>query len=444
MDGNEELKREISLGGAVSLIAGMMIGSGVFILTGKGAGMTGPSVSLAFALAGLAVIFFAAVLAVFGAAMPRAGGTYVYPSRILSPFWGTIVVWSVLLGGSASISITALGFSSFLRAIVPSLPLVLTSVVVIWVFFFINLAGVKISSIAQTIMVVVLLLALIMFAGAGLFNLRPQLMKPFFPEGISGFLGAWILLLYAYAGYQIVVDLGGEIKNPQKNIPRALGFAFLIVIVVYLSVSIAAVGNLNWVDLGAAEVGLVEAAEEFLPSHGVSFFIVGGGLLALSTTLNGCFLAFSRDAYAAARDKILPSQLASVNKRFRTPHNSLFVYAVISTIAIVAIPNITYWGMLIGEGVAFGGIILGVAGLLFPFRYKETYEASPFKFRGPLKWIIPLIAVLISVFGFVVSMAVYPEALILLLTWIGLGILYYCWRKKSLKKRGVTMGESEE
>jgi Amino acid permease. len=69
----------------------MGVGSGVFILTGKGTGMTGPSVSLAFALAGLVVIFLAAVLAVFGAAVPRAGETYVYPSRILSP-WRTIAV----------------------------------------------------------------------------------------------------------------------------------------------------------------------------------------------------------------------------------------------------------------------------------------------------------------------------------------------------------------
>ena len=164
----------------------------------------------------------------------------------------------------------------------------------------------------------------------------------------------------------------------------------------------------------------------------------------MSTTLNGCFLAFSKDAYAAARDKILPSQFASMDKRFRTPHNSLFVYAVISTIAIVAIPGITYWGVLIDEGIAFGGVILGVAGLLFPFRYKETYKVSPFKLRGPVKWIIPLIAVLISVFGFVVSMAAYPEALILLLIGIGLGILYYCWRKKSLKKRGAAIEDSEE
>ena len=109
---------------------------------------------------------------------------------------------------------------------------------------------------------------------------------------------------------------------------------------VYLSVSIAAVGNLDWMDLGASEVGLVEAVGE-IPSI-LRSFIFYSGRRALSTTLNGCFLAFSRDAYAAARDKILLSQLASVNKRFRTSHNSLFVYAVISTITLVAIPDITY------------------------------------------------------------------------------------------------------
>ena len=191
--------------------------------------------------------------------------------------------------------------------------------------------------------------------------------------------------------------------------------------------------------MGASEVGIVEAATEFLPPYGVLFLIVGGGLLALSTTLNGCFLAFSRDIYAAAKDKILPSRLASINKRFGTPHNSLFILAVVSTIAIVAIPNTTYWGMLLGEGMMVGGIILGVSGLLFPYRCKEIYEASPFKFKGPLKWMIPLIALFVSVFGFVASMAVYPEALVPLLLWISFGILYYYWRKKLLKKRGINI-----
>ena len=318
-----KLQRKVGLWPLIFFIFGYVVGVGVLIQSGITAGITGPMLWLAFLLAAIPAVINAIILCYVSSALPVSGGAWVYSSRLGSPMIGMIVVATVMLNIMSGLALVALGFGIYFEIFVPNSFLIMAILILI-IFYVINIFGVKFTSGVQVFLVICGdFLVIVIFIIFGLPNVKIANLSGskggLFPTGIIGILMGVIILNFSYQGYTSVIEIGAEIKNPRKNIPLALFISFTLIIVVYVLIAIIMTGVMYWETLGTMEGTIVDVAALFFPSW-VLLFLSVLVLIAIASTIHAMLLAYSRNLFSAARDRLLPSFIAKINKRFNTPH----------------------------------------------------------------------------------------------------------------------------
>ncbi|MFJ5770550.1 APC family permease [Psychrobacillus sp. NPDC093180] len=372
------LKKVLGLGDVMSIGAGQIIGAGVMALTGIAIGMTGSGVTLAFVISSVFTLFMVLPIAVMGSAIPTTGGLYRYTSRLLSPkigfFWLTLFILAQLTLAMYSIS-----FAEYVQGLVPSAPLKLVAFTLLTVFFIANLVGVKFAALVEKFMVIILLLALIVFVVWGMPEVNYAVFNTgeMFSGGFVGFFMAVGLLSFATGGAQVVAELGGEMKNPGRDIPLTIIVTTLAIGLLYAFMATIAVGVLPIADV--ANMPLTDVARTILPGPLFIFFMVGGAMFALATTLNATLSWVTKGIMIACEDGWLPKSLGKVNKRFGTPHWLLTLFYIIGVIPIVTGLSLGLISAL-GTGVfLLSNIIPVFAATKLPKKYPELYKRAPFK-----------------------------------------------------------------
>jgi len=395
MSERQHLKRTISLLHLVGIEVGQSIGAGIFALTGLALAMTGPSLFLAFLGAAVPVALAMAVLAMLASAEPISGGTYYYGSRFFSPVASFTGVWAYILGAVLGMfPLYALTGATFLQAVIPGLPKLPVALLLLAVFFVTNLLGAKIAIWVQAILVGVLLIALLLFMGTGLPQLSLQHFSPLFPGGLSGFLVASAILTFTILGANAAVELGDEIIDPAKNIPRSFLISIPIVTLIYVVIGIVAAGLAPWNSWADSSLSTIAAA--FLQGPFFVFFIVGGGFLAVATTLNATYLWGTKSLILISEDGLFPQGLARVNRRFGTPHWFLIIIFIVSSTAlIVAGDRVETFAVF----ASLGGIIIFIpvmgAALRLRGHHPEIYERSTLQLKGFLYFLAPAAGLLL-------------------------------------------------
>ncbi|MEU0571294.1 APC family permease, partial [Nonomuraea sp. NPDC005983] len=239
-----------------------MIGAGVFSAFAPAASAAGPWLLAALALAAVVAYCNATSSARLAALYPESGGTYVYGRRRLGPFWGYLAGWGFTVGKTASCAAMALTFAAYAA---PALarPLAIAAVVGVTVL---NLYGVQRSAMVARVMVAFVLAVLAALVAAGLLG-TPHAPSPvgdhLAPSGgadVWGMLQAAGLLFFAFAGYARIATLGEEVRDPSRTIPRAIGIALGVTLVVYALVALATLRTLGAAGLGASEAPLADVA----------------------------------------------------------------------------------------------------------------------------------------------------------------------------------------
>ena len=260
-----KLKKVLGLGDVMGIGVGQIIGAGVMALTGIAIGMTGSGVTLAFIISSIFTLFMVVPIAVMGSAIPTTGGLYRYTSRLLSPkigfFWLLLFILAQL-----TLAMYAISFADYVQGLVPSAPLKLVAFVLLTVFFIANLVGVQFAALVEKLMVIVLLAALIVFVAWGVPAIDYTVFNStdMFPSGFVGFFMAVGLLSFATGGAQVVAELGGEMKNPGRDIPLTIVVTTLGVGLLYAFIATIAVGVLPIADV--ANKPLTDVARTILPN----------------------------------------------------------------------------------------------------------------------------------------------------------------------------------
>src|SRR5699024_2366733 len=267
--------------GAVAMLMGAMIGAAVFVLLGPLAKLTGPSLPLAFLLGALPAFFGSAYYIQLGSMFPSTGGTYLYTSRLLSPTLGVLAAFWILFAGIGANGMLALGFVNYISFYLGQLPIKSTAILIIIVFVIINLFGMRFSSLLQIYMVIWMVGSLLLYIVSGLFELQsPSFIsvdnEPFFRNGLSGLLMATVLSFYSYAGYGLITEIGGEIRNSHKNTPRAIAISLLLVTAIYMGAAYVSTKVIPLEKFISFTASLPMAATYFLPDLGVHVIAVGG------------------------------------------------------------------------------------------------------------------------------------------------------------------------
>ena len=430
------MKRTIGLGGAVVIIVGFVIGIAIFILPGELAASTGPAVVISYALASLMALFSCVVAAQIGSVFPVTGGSFVAVSRLISPFWGFIIVWLMIGGSAIVIGLLSFGFADYLQLIWPGLNRRLVAFLLVCTIGALNLLGVKDALIGQGIMVISLLFALSVFSFAGFVHLEVDNLTPFMPNGFSPVLAATVPAFFSYAGFMVVIELGGEIKHPSRNIPLALAISFTTVLLVYSLVSVATVGVIPWQELGEIKAPLGEAARRILPAW-VAMGITLTALAAAASSVNVMLLGYSRDLVALARARVLPALIEKISGKGQQPVNSILLLVSLALVTVIIGGKISELATLIVIAMLVFQIVLGIAALLVPRKMAKQYVNSGLS-MGTITYRFFCIGLIVLSLALLVTASFgNPGTVMIGGFFILAGVVYYLIRRSSLARKGI-------
>jgi APA family basic amino acid/polyamine antiporter len=429
------LKRDVGLFGVIALAAGAVIGGGPFVLAGPASALAGPAVWISYLIIGLPMIIVAVCYASIASAMPIEGGTYYYPSRVLSPFWGFLAGWSRWLAYITPLALTAFVFSDHIQTVAPGLSAPFLMVGFIAVFYILNVLGIKISSIAQMVMFGILVAGFLVFIGAGLPKVEAQNFSPMMPFGLSGAVKAAALLFFAYVGFTAAAEIGEEVKNPARNVPLGMILGLLVCIVLYVLMSITASGTLLWSEQAKSSTPIYDAAKLVLPAVASTILLLIV-VLAVSTSQNGFQLAASRIVMSLGRDRAVPERLSSVNSRFGTPVWGLTATVIIALVFVFSGKGLVFACYTSNLTFLFSYILVMVATMVLKTRKPDLYEKAPIKLKGIWRFVLPIVAIVVTV----VFMALQePEAMLWTAVWLVIGAIVFLVRRQQLAKEGVSL-----
>ena len=328
----KKLQRTLSLPGAIAVSVGGML-SGIFVLPGLAVGITGSSVWLAFLVAALCILPAVLSKSELATAMPKSGGTYVYIERAFGPLFGTIAgigLWLSLLLKSA---FSLVGLSAYLYVLIEidassTKGIALFALLVI---LLLNVFGVKKVEKTQLIIVSISVLSLIGIVFFGTSSFDSSLLEPVFVDGSSGFITGVAFLYISYAGVTKIAAVAGEIKNPEKNLPRTMIFSLFLITMIYVLVALVLVGNVE-ASVLSTDIKPIHTLFQSIGGNTLGYVAGAVGVITLLSMANSGVLASSRFPFAMGKDRLMPGFLGSVSSKFMTP-----VSAIITTSTLIAL-----------------------------------------------------------------------------------------------------------
>ncbi|MBV9611299.1 MAG: amino acid permease [Acidobacteriaceae bacterium] len=448
------LQRVLGLWSAIAIVIGTVIGSGVFLVPSTMIRHVGSVEKLfvVWIVAGLLSLFGALTYAELAAALPEAGGEYVYLSAAYGPFWGYLYGWTQFwVGKSGSIATLAAGFYTYVTAFAPILgtPLIvvplhigpagslleirygqLLAIAIILILAAVNYVGVRSGGNLQlfTTSVKMLLIAGIvvvaLFSGKGDFsNFKMHIASP---GGMAGFFAAMVSALWAYDGWNNVSMVSSEVKNPPRNLPRALILGTAAVMVTYLLVNVAYFYVLNPAQVAQSNRVAADAMAALYgkPAAAAVTFAV---LISIFAALNGSILSGARVPYAMARDGLFFQSAAVVHPIYRTPGNAMILLCVWSCVVVLS-----GWYDDLYNFVIFGSWILYLLTAISVFVLRRKFPALPRPYRVIGYPVVPVLFCAVALFLLGSTIQTRPRESFMGLGLMALGVPFYLyWKRKT-------------
>lgn len=333
--------QKIGFSDCMGLAIGQIIGSGIMVLTGVVIGLTGHGTPYAFILGALLAVATCVPFIVLTSTIPASGAGYTYVKRLMGDKTGFMYIGMFVLS-QVLIATFAKGFASYFCSIFPQFNDIVVAMAALIACTGINLVGLQSSAKVQKCMVAFLLVSLLLFIVFGLPKVQWDTLvletKNIMPNGPKNFFTGVALLSFACGGAKFVAENGDDIVEPAKTIPKVIIISTSIVAVFYALIGIVASGILP-VEMVAFQ-NLTLVAQEIFPTWLYLFFVFGGAVFALLTTLNGTLSWVTRGLQAAAKEGWLPEKCAVENKN-GVPVIILAVFFIMGAIPIVSGMDLT-------------------------------------------------------------------------------------------------------
>ena len=325
-----ELKRTLGLAECIFFGVGSILGAGIYTLIGKVAGIAGNFIWLSFAISSLCAIFTAFSYAELSAAFPTAGGEYVYTKKAFGKTMGQVLGIIISLNGIIVGATVAIGFAGYLANLLEFNKLAGT-LGIISIIFLINVSGIRQGSIVNIIFTVIETAGLLIVIFFGISSIGDVDLFEMPSGGINSIVSAAALAFFGYVGFEEIVKLAEETKNPEKNIPRALIAAGFIVTVVYVLVAICSVSVISFEELAKSNSPLADVIGSSLGRNGVLAITIIA-LFATSNTILANMIGSSRVILDMAKETKIMKRLAYVSPKRKTPIGALILIFVTMTL----------------------------------------------------------------------------------------------------------------
>jgi APA family basic amino acid/polyamine antiporter len=338
-----KVKPVLSLFDAVNISLGSIIGAGIFVIIGAATALAGPAVFLSAIIAGAVAMFTGIVSAGLSRMFPKSGGAYLFAREASSALMGFIVgiVWifsNVVAGATV-----AVGFGYYLALLVPGIPIKIAAAILALFAIAVQLKGVKESSSLNNVLVALKVLILLFFVISAVFFFKAANFITLAPFGMGGVLAGAATIFFAYAGFARVSVIADEIKDAAKNVPKAILISILLSTIIYVLVSIAAVGIAGYEIIAKSNSPLADAIN--VEGFGFGFTLVSiGALIATATVILASILGVSRVMQTMAENRELPLVLAEVDKTSGVPRKAVMVsgIAMLLFVFFADLPNLAY------------------------------------------------------------------------------------------------------
>ena len=331
-----KLERNYGLTTALSLGIGTMIGAGIFILPSFAAGRAGPASTISYFIGGVIAILTAISLSELATGMSKAGGSYYFINRSLGPFFGTITGLGMWIGLIFASAFYMIGFEYYLSYFFQlEVDLAMISLNNRFIAFIITLAmiamnyfGTKGAGNFQNVIVVLLLVILGIFTLGGILHIQMDVgtknLDTFAPQGWSPVAGVAALVFIGFMGFEVVATVAEEIKEPEKNLWRAMIGSVVIVTILYMVIMLIAVTIVDYQALSDQDTPISYVAEQFMGKPG-GVLMTLAALLATVSSANASILSASRISLAMGKDRILHPWTNKLHPEYSTPSNAIIL-----------------------------------------------------------------------------------------------------------------------
>ncbi len=446
-----ELKRDLGLWGAASIVVGTVIGSGIFLVPKSMVQNVGSAemVIFVFVFGGLLSLAGALTYAELSAAMPEAGGEYVYLREAYGPFFAFLYGWTQMwVAKSGSIATLATAFFTYMANFFPALEGVITefhvpllglltiktgqifAMVVIGLLGWLNYFGVKVGGNVQvgvTVVKVGLIAMLIVvgltFSGGNMANFSSSVPAP---GGVAGFFAALVAALWAYDGWNNVSMVSSEVKNPQRNLPLALIYGTVAVMAIYILANLAYFYVLPASGVAGSDRVAAAMMRQVWGDGGANAVSVAA-MISIFAALNGSILTGARVPYAMARDRLFFRSIGDVHPKYFTPANSIIALTAWSMVLILS----GGYDQLFTYVIFASWILYGMAtASVLVLRRKRPDMPRPYRALGYP--VVPIIFVLVAAALIVSTLQKSPRESLMGLGIMATGIPFYLYWKRKL------------
>ncbi len=405
---------------------GVIIGTGIFVLTGEVAGtLAGPAIALSFVFAGVACALAALCYAEFASTVPVAGSAYTFSYASLGELVAWIIGWDLILELALGAATVASGWSDYFRIVCDdtlgiNLPVWvdgahhnLVAALLVLAITAVLCLGVKISSRVTAVVVAIKLTVVLLVIVAGLFYVNGGNLDPFIPPsgskpaaggeattsllqdlglntgtfGIGGIFTGAALVFFAYIGFDVVATAAEESKNPKRDMPIGIFGSLAICTVLYVAVSLVVTGMVPYNEI-KLEAPLAEAFNS-VGKTGIAQVISVGALAGLTTVTLILMMGQSRVFFAMSRDRLLPPVFSRVSKRFGSPYRTTILTGI-AVAALAFFVELETLAQLVNIGTLFAFIVVAL-GVIVLRRTRPDLERA---YRTPLVPLVPILAVL--------------------------------------------------
>jgi APA family basic amino acid/polyamine antiporter len=451
-ESEHRLRKDLSAWDLTVFGIGVIIGTGIFVLTGIAAATkAGPAISLSFVFAGVACALAALCYAEFASTVPVAGSAYTFSYASLGELVAWIIGWDLVLEFTLGAAAVSVGWAQYFASVFPipesisgegsvnlaagAIVLVLTAVMVL---------GVKLSSRFNAVMVTIKLAVVLLFIAAGAVKIKSANWDPFIPPpgeapqaanavetgspliqalfGIEPLAFGWLgigfgaaIVFFAFIGFDVVATTAEETRRPQRDLPVGILGSLAICTLLYVVVSLVLTGIVRYTELNSAAP--MADALEAVGYEWISDLVSLGALAGLTTVVLILMMGQSRVLFAMSRDRLLPGWLSSVHPRYGTPWVISLITGVVVAVIATFVPLSTLADMVnIGTLFAFVLVSLGVIVL------RRTRPDLPRAFRTPAVPLVPILAVLACLF---LMLNLGTLTWWRFLVWMALGLVVY-------------------
>jgi APA family basic amino acid/polyamine antiporter len=375
----------------MSAAVGQIIGAGIMSLMGAALAMTGRSTVFSFGIAAMLTIVSAAPIIIASGTIRMRGGGYTMAALLGGETFGGIYV-CLNLFSNLSLAMYALSFADYFLRFVPGLPRQLIAVGVATLFWGLNMFGIDKMAKVQNVIVTVMCVSLALFAAFGIGKVQPGFFEEgFMTKGVLGVFQTAALLMFATGGATIIIGLSAEAKNPTRDIPMVCIIATIVVAVLYGFISVVASGVLPLEEVAGRP--LTRVAEKVLPTPIFIFFMVGGAMFALATTLNSQFASATKPLLQASVDGWLPRRLAYIHPRFKTPMVWLTFFYLIALVPILTGLDISQVGSLVMILSNLLTLIISLFLVRLPAKVPDAWAVSKYKCKQQVLIFIAILSV---------------------------------------------------